>query len=67
MWLRTDELGLGGVWLGIAPIRERMDNVRKILNLPDTVEAFSLFPVGYPVQTHPQESRYDERRIHFIR
>ena len=67
MWLRTDELGLGGVWLGIAPIKERMDNVRKILNLPDTVEAFSLFPVGYPAQKRTQENRYDEKRIHFIR
>lgn len=66
MWLRTDELGLGGVWLGIAPLRDRMDNVRKILDLPDTVEAFSLFPVGYPAQERTQEDRYDEKRIHFI-
>ncbi|MEE8886397.1 MAG: nitroreductase family protein [Eubacteriales bacterium] len=66
MWLMADELGLGGVWLGIAPIKERMDNVRKILNLPDDVEAFSLFPVGYPADERKQENRYDEKRIHFI-
>ena len=24
LWLKTDEIGLGGVWLGIAPIEERM-------------------------------------------
>lgn len=66
MWLRTEELGLGGVWLGIAPIRERMDRVHTILNLPDTVEAFSLFPVGYPAEKRAQEDRYDEKRVHFI-
>lgn len=66
MWLRTDELGLGGVWLGIAPLKDRMEKVRKILNLPDTLEAFSLFPVGYPVRVRAQENRYDEERIHFI-
>lgn len=66
MWLRTDELGLGGVWLGIAPLKDRMDKVRQILNLPDTVEAFSLFPVGYPEEEKTQENRYDEKRIHFI-
>lgn len=66
MWLRTDELGLGGVWLGIAPLKERMDRVRRILDLPDTVEAFSLFPVGYPAEEGRQADRYDESRVHFI-
>jgi nitroreductase len=66
MWLRTDELGLGGVWLAIAPIKERMDNVRRILDLPDSLEAFSLFPVGYPAEEKTQEDRYDESRIHFV-
>jgi nitroreductase len=66
MWLRADELGLGGVWLGIAPLQERMDNVRRILELPDDVEAFSLFPVGYPAEEKTQEDRYDEKRIHYI-
>jgi nitroreductase len=66
MWLRTDELGLGGVWLGIAPLEDRMKNVRKVLDLPDDVEAFSLFPVGYPAEEKAQEDRYDEKRVHFI-
>lgn len=66
MWLRADELGLGGVWLGIAPIRERMDNVKKVLDLPDTLEPFSLFPVGYPAEQHTQQDRFEKSRIHFI-
>lgn len=66
MWLRTDELDLGGVWLGIAPLKERMDKVRRILELPDTVEPFSLFPVGYPAKEGRQADRYDESRVHFI-
>jgi nitroreductase len=66
MWLRADELGLGGVWLGIAPLKERMDYVRKVLDLPDTLEAFSLFPVGYPDESRPQENRFHEERIHWV-
>ena len=31
IWLETDEIGLGGVWIGIAPIEERMELVHKIL------------------------------------
>ena len=67
MWLETDALGLGGVWLGIAPIRERMDAVAKILDLPDNVEAFSIFALGYPAEQKTQENRFDESRIHFVK
>lgn len=66
MWLRTDELGLGGVWLAIAPVRERMENVRKVLNLPEGLEPFSLFPVGYPAESRPQQDRFHEDRIHWV-
>ena len=44
--LEAVELGLGAVWLGIAPIRERMDRVRDILGLPEHLEAFAVVPVG---------------------
>ncbi len=66
MWLMTDELGLGGVWLGIAPQQERMDCVRKILSLPDNLEAFSIFALGYPARKNHQEDRFDENRIHYM-
>lgn len=66
MWLETDALGLGGVWLGIAPMRERMDAVAKILNLPNNVEAFSIFALGYPAEQKKQKDRFDESRIHFV-
>jgi len=66
MWLETDSLGLGGVWLGICPQRERMDTVARILDLPDNVEAFSLFALGYPAEQRSQEDRFEEVRIHFV-
>ena len=66
MWLETDSLGLGGVWLGIAPQRERMDTVAQILSLPDNVEPFSIFALGYPAETREQKNRFDESRIHFV-
>ncbi len=67
MWLMTESLGLGGVWMGIAPNQDRMDAVRQILELPEGVEAFSLFPVGYPAEKKEQEDRFDESRIHFVK
>jgi nitroreductase len=65
MWLMTDSLGLGGVWLAVAPIRERMDAVRKVLGLPEKIEPFSLFALGWPAESRMQQNRFDEKRIHY--
>ena len=67
MWLMTDSLGLGGVWLGVAPLQERMDAVREILDLPEELEAFSIFVLGYPDEERPQQDRFDASRIHYVR
>ena len=66
IWLMTESLGLGGVWLGIAPEQDRMDRVREILDLPEDLEAFSLFPLGYPARKGAQQDRFEEDRIHYI-
>ena len=65
MWLETDSIGLGGVWLGIAPVEERMAAVEKIIGIPDSQRAFGLFAMGYPAQTRKQQDRFEEERIHF--
>lgn len=66
LWLKTDEIGLGGVWIGIAPIEERMELVHKMLDLPENVKVFSLFAMGYPAEERPQQDRFDPERIHFM-
>ena len=67
LWLETTAQGLGGVWLGIAPNEERMKKVEKILDLPERLRAFAIFPFGYPAQTRKQEDRFDDKRIHYCR
>lgn len=66
MWLRTDELGLGGVWLGIAPLEERMKTVEEILSMPENLRAFGIFPLGYPAEERKQADRFEEARIHWL-
>lgn len=41
------------------------ENGKTNLDLPDDLEAFSLFPLGYPAEGHDQEKRFDESRIHY--
>lgn len=64
--LEADELGLGAVWLGIAPLRERMDKVREVISIPEELEAFAIIPCGYPVQIKNQQNHYEKERVHFV-
>lgn len=66
LWLETDAQGLGGVWMGIAPLEDRMKAVEKILGIPEHLRAFALFPYGYPAEERKQQKRYDESRIHYV-
>ena len=64
--LEADALGLGAVWMGIAPEEERMEAVRRVLSLPAGVFAFALVPCGCPAEEKTQEDRFDANRVHFV-
>ncbi|WP_099468617.1 nitroreductase family protein [Konateibacter massiliensis] len=65
--LEATELGLGAVWLGIAPHKGRMEAVREILEIPEELEVFAVIPCGYPQKTAKQQDRYEEARIHYVK
>ncbi len=64
--LQAVELGLGAVWLGIAPEHDRMQMVKTILRLPEGIEPFAIIPVGYPQKEVRPQDRYNPHRIHFV-
>lgn len=66
MLLEAVHLGLGGVWLGIAPLKDRMEKVAEVLNFPENMHAFAIVPFGYPKEEKAKEDRYDSKRVHFI-
>ena len=66
LWLETDAQGLGGVWLGIAPLEDRMKAVEEILDIPDTLRAFAIFPFGYPAEERKQQNRFEPERIFWV-
>ncbi|MDO4991212.1 MAG: nitroreductase family protein [Eubacteriales bacterium] len=66
LWLACGEQGLGGVWLGIAPVEERMRAVEDIVGIPEGLRAFAVFPLGYPAEERKQQDRFDESRIHYV-
>ncbi len=64
--LEITALGLGGVWLGVAPAPERIAKVDAALGIGEKLHAFALVPCGYPAEERPQEDRYDPERVHRI-
>ncbi|MDQ0202982.1 nitroreductase family protein [Pectinatus haikarae] len=63
--LAAESADLGAVWLGIAPIKERMETVEKILSIPAQLKAFAIISIGYPQKKGIQQDRFDSMRIHY--
>ena len=63
--LEAVELGLGAVWLGIAPGPERMEAVGRVLGLPRNIQPFCLIACGYPDKPAAAADRFDPSRIHY--
>lgn len=65
--LEAVELGLGAVWLGVTPVKERMKYVKKLYNLTDT-EPYCVIAVGYPEACNVNVfvDRFDESRITYV-
>jgi len=65
--LEADELGLGAVWMGVAPESGRMEAIRAVLTIPEHLAPFAMISCGYPAESRPQQDRYDESRVHYVR
>lgn len=65
--LAAHALGLGAVWLGVHPMEERADGLRRLLGLPRTVEPLGIAAVGRRAETPSPADRYRKDRIHLER
>jgi len=46
--LAARDLGLGTVWVGVYPEKDRMDGFRKLFGIPEHILPFALIPMGWP-------------------
>ncbi len=65
--LAANAIGLGGVWTCLFPHDDRIEPVRKILNIDDTLVPFNLIPIGHPVSERTPIDKWHPERIHFNR
>jgi nitroreductase len=64
MLLAAHALGLGAVWLGVHPVRDREEGVAEILGLPEGVTCLSIVALGHPAGRTEPVDRYNPQRVH---
>ncbi len=62
--LAAHALGLGAVWTGVYPREPRMEGLKRLVGLPETVVAHSFVVLGWPAEQPGAEDRYRPDRVH---
>lgn len=62
--LAAHDRGLGAVWVGIYPLKDRIEAFRKFLGLPEEITPVCLVALGYPNESPAAPMRYREDRVH---
>lgn len=65
MLLAARSLGLGAVWTGGFPAKERVDAVKRALNLPDDVVPVAIVPIGYPAEDPLPKDKWKPENVHY--
>jgi nitroreductase len=63
--LQITEEGLGGVWLGWYPSKERIASFSARFGLPGHIIPFSVVALGYPAKTPETRDRFDPKKVHY--
>jgi nitroreductase len=63
--LQIVEEGLGGVWLGWYPDKERTASLSARFGLPGHILPFSVVALGYPAKAPGKQDRYDPNKVHY--
>ena len=63
--LAAEALGLGAVWVGIYPIQENINKVRKVLKMSGDVVPLAVVSIGYPKGTEKPKDKYKPTKVHW--
>jgi nitroreductase len=63
--LQITEEGLGGVWLGWYPDKNKVDAFKNHFHLPGYIMPVALVALGYPAKESRPKNRYDPKKVHW--
>ena len=64
MLLCATDLGLGSVWLGVYPSKERAEAVSAAFNLPQNIIPVGIVVLGYGDEQKGRENRFNPAKVH---
>lgn len=64
MLLAINALGLGACWLGVHPREDRIEHIKEILDLPESVIPLSVLAVGVPESVPEARTRYNASYVY---
>lgn len=64
MLLTAKDLGLGSVWLGVYPNKERAEGIAKEFSLPEHIVPVGIVVLGYGDEEKGKEDRFDPSKVH---
>lgn len=62
--LAATALGLGAVWLGVHPNKDRVSPISQVLGIPETIIPLNLVSIGHPAEEKEPRTQYNEARVH---
>lgn len=62
--LEIADRGYGGVWLGVYPRMDRVEGMRVLLGIPESVIPFSIIAVGRPAEEKEPKNVFRPERLH---
>ncbi len=63
--LAAEGTGLGAVWIGVYPDRNRGTGVRGVLQLPEEIIPLSVISIGRPTGVEQPKEKFKPERIHW--
>lgn len=65
--LAAHGLGLGAVWCGIYPMKERVAFLQELLQLPKHIVPLNVIPIGYPAEDPAPKEKWKPENVHYER
>lgn len=63
--LAAESMGLGAVWTGVFPIKERVQAVQLAIGLPEHIIPLAVIPIGYPTGADKPKIKFAEEKLHW--
>lgn len=63
--LEAHALGLGAVWTGVYPIKDKVKAIRELLKLPETIVPLTTVVIGYPKEAPRPKDKWKPANISY--